>query len=131
MLSAVPKAVSRGVLPIVAGLFIVEALDKSGVIRHLAALLSGRRRQVGDDGHLADLGLGAAVNLMNNLPAGLISGSAVKMTGALDSVRSAVLIGVILARTSPSRGRWQRFSGSPRFVVKAITSARCPFSRSA
>ena len=28
----------------------------------------------------SDLGLGAAVNLMNNLPAGLISGSAVKMT---------------------------------------------------
>ncbi len=52
VLSAVPKAVSWGVVLIVAGLFVVEAVDKSGVIRHLAALLSGRRRQVGDDGHL-------------------------------------------------------------------------------
>ena len=124
------KTVSWGVLPLVAGLFVVvEALDKSGVIRQLASLL-----QTGVDmfktmsAWTSGLGLGAAVNLMNNLPAGLIAGSAVKMTGAPESVRSAVLIGVDLGPNLSVTGSLATiFSGSLRFVVKAITSVPCPF----
>ncbi len=74
------KDVSWGVLPLVAGLFVlVEALDRTGVISAVATWLhqaetwsqSGATWSVGAT-------LGVLCNLMNNLPAGLIAGTAVQ-----------------------------------------------------
>jgi arsenical pump membrane protein len=92
----VMRDMSWGVLPLVAGLFVlVEALNKTGVIAMVAGLLT-------DGGTVAWLGgiAGAAValasNLMNNLPVGLIAGSAVQGANVSDQVTRAILIGVDL-----------------------------------
>jgi arsenical pump membrane protein len=92
------KDISWGVLPLVAGLFVlVEALDKTGLIGAIAAYLSdtAARSTMG-----TAAGAGAAValvsNLINNLPAGLIAGSAVQSAHVPDAVTRAVLIGVDL-----------------------------------
>jgi len=92
------RAVSWGVIPLVAGLFVlVEALDRSGVIRALSDCL---RDQVQRSADLAAAGSGAIVgiasNLINNLPAGLIAGTAVQTADVPPSVSSAILVGVDL-----------------------------------
>ena len=92
------KNVSWSVLPLVAGLFVlVEALDKSGLIQTLSALLhdAAERSVTGTTwgvGFLLSLGC----NLMNNLPVGLIAGAAVQSAQVPEHVRSAALIGVDL-----------------------------------
>jgi arsenical pump membrane protein len=90
--------VSWGVLPLVAGLFVlVEALDKSGLIRTITALLHDA---VGRSVTSAAWGVGVIVaiacNLMNNLPVGLIAGNAVQAAGVPQPVARAVVIGVDL-----------------------------------
>ena len=92
------KDISWGVLPLVAGLFVlVEALDKSGLIRMIAALLQTEaRRSVGEATWGAGIVVAFACNLMNNLPAGLMAGSAVQAAQVPEQVTSAVLIGVDL-----------------------------------
>jgi arsenical pump membrane protein len=92
------KGVSWGVLPLVAGLFVlVEALDKTGLIRTIGGLLRAATEQSETQ---ATWGAGVliafACNLMNNLPAGLIAGSAVQVANAPDRVTSAILVGVDL-----------------------------------
>jgi arsenical pump membrane protein len=92
------KGVSWGVLPLVAGLFVlVEALDKTGLIRTIGGLLRAATEQSEIQ---ATWGAGVliafACNLMNNLPAGLIAGSAVQVANAPDRVTSAILVGVDL-----------------------------------
>jgi arsenical pump membrane protein len=92
------KGISWGVLPLVAGLFVlVEALGQTGLIRALATSLDGAAHQAAA---LTGWGAGIAVallcNLMNNLPAGLIAGSAVQGAHVPDTVTSALLIGVDL-----------------------------------
>ena len=92
------RSISWGVLPLVAGLFVlVEALEKTGVthvladrldhlVQHsptMAAWVSGAMLAVG-------------CNLVNNLPAGLVAGRVVELAHVPDHVRSAVLIGVDL-----------------------------------
>ena len=94
----VVRDISWGVLPLVAGLFVlVEALDATGVIRLLANVL---RAAVADSPTEAAWGTGAllavASNLMNNLPAGLVAGTAVQAAGVPPHVAGAVLIGVDL-----------------------------------
>jgi arsenical pump membrane protein len=92
------RHVSWSVLPLVAGLFVlVEALNKTGVTRALAALLQNLVQ------HSATLATWAAgvllavgCNLVNNLPAGLVAGNVVQLARVPDHVRSAVLIGVDL-----------------------------------
>jgi arsenical pump membrane protein len=97
-----PKAIvthiSWGVLPLVAGLFVlVEALEKTGVTDDLARSLTAL---VGQSAALAawvsGVGLGVVCNLVNNLPAGLVAGRVVLIAQVPDTVRSAVLIGVDL-----------------------------------
>jgi arsenical pump membrane protein len=88
--------VSWGVLPLVAGLFVlVEALDKTGLIRSIGDLL---RTAAGRSEPQAAWGVGTVIafacNLMNNLPAGLIAGNALQLADAPDRVVSATLIGV-------------------------------------
>ncbi len=92
------KDISWGVLPLVAGLFVlVEALDRTGVIAALSTML----RQA--SAHAAEAtawGAGIAVafvsNLLNNLPAGLIAADAVQSAHVSDHVTRAILIGVDL-----------------------------------
>jgi arsenical pump membrane protein len=92
------RDVSWGVLPLVAGLFVlVEALDRTGVIRHLSDLLRSAAihsatRTAGGAGAI----VAVASNLVNNLPAGLVVGTAVQSAAAPASVTGAVLIGVDL-----------------------------------
>jgi arsenical pump membrane protein len=94
----VAKNISWGVLPLVAGLFVlVEALEKTGVTNDLAGLLQSLVQ------HSATLAawasgvvLALGCNLVNNLPAGLVAGRVVEIAHVPDAVRSAVLIGVDL-----------------------------------
>ena len=94
----VARDVSWSVLPLVAGLFVlVEALEKTGVLGMLAAML--RRSAEADPAATAWAG-GALVafgsNLVNNLPAGLLAGAAVQAAHAPETVAGAILIGVDL-----------------------------------
>ncbi len=92
------KDISWGVLPLVAGLFVlVEALDRTGVIAGLSTIL---REQAERSATVTASGVGVAVavasNLMNNLPVGLIAGSAVQGADVPEKVTRAILIGVDL-----------------------------------
>ncbi|MGH8784026.1 MAG: arsenic transporter [Cupriavidus necator] len=92
------REVSWGVLPMVAGLFVlVAALEQTVVIGHLADAVAAASR---DGGALALLGVGAVValagNIANNLPAGLIAASALAGGHASHAVTGAVLIGIDL-----------------------------------
>jgi arsenical pump membrane protein len=94
----VVRSMSWGVLPLVAGLFVlVESLEKTGVTARLSGLL---QQAVHSSATLAAWGSGVVLafgcNLVNNLPAGLVAGRVVEMAHVPDPVRSAVLIGVDL-----------------------------------
>ena len=90
--------VSWSVLALVAGLFVLVAgLGQTGLI---AALTEALRAAAHAAPRAAAWGAGAIVafasNLMNNLPAGLIAGTAVNSGPMPDAVRSAVAIGIDL-----------------------------------
>jgi arsenical pump membrane protein len=89
---------SWGVLPLVAGLFVlVEALEKTGVTNRLADLLAALVAQSATlAAWVSGAGLAVVCNLVNNLPAGLVAGRVVQSAQVPDAVRSAVLIGVDL-----------------------------------
>ena len=92
------KNISWGVLPLVAGLFVlVEALERTGVTRRLAGLVHALVQHFAT---LAAWGVGAALsvgcNLVNNLPAGLVAGRVAELADLPERVRVAVLIGVDL-----------------------------------
>ncbi len=92
------SGVSWGVLPLVAGLFVLVAgLNATGVVEVLSDLLRGgiQRSEIAT-AWIAGTGLAFAANLMNNLPAGLIAESAVAPLRAPESVTGALLIGVDL-----------------------------------
>ena len=91
------KRVSWSVLPLVAGLFVlVEGLQRTGVIDELGQLL----RLLDHHTVLATWGTGSVVavacNMLNNLPAGLIAGSAATAAQAPPQVTGALLVGVDL-----------------------------------
>ncbi len=92
------RDVSWGVLPLVAGLFVlVEALNSTGVIRMLGDLLRTiAERSATDAAWASGVALAFVCNIMNNLPAGLIAGTAVQTAQTPPEVTSAVLIGVDL-----------------------------------
>jgi arsenical pump membrane protein len=92
------KDISWSVLPLVAGLFVlVEALDRSGLIRLLGKTI---QRAAEQSATATSWGVGLLValggNLVNNLPAGLITSSAVHIAAVPDQVTRAALIGVDL-----------------------------------
>lgn len=94
----VVKDVSWGVLPLVAGLFVlVEALEKTGVLTMLADHLK-RAALASPDAAAWGGGTLVAVlsNLVNNLPAGLIAGAAVQQADVSEKVAGAILIGIDL-----------------------------------
>jgi arsenical pump membrane protein len=93
---ALLRRISWGVLPLVAGLFVmVEALDRTGVIAAIARLL---RAAAATPTAAAAAGTILAVvsNLMNNLPAGLIASTAVAQAHPPKLVVDSLLIGVDL-----------------------------------
>lgn len=92
------KDISWGVLPLVAGLFvIVEALNKTGLTQKLTAVLNeGIAHSVAYTSWISGVGLAFACNLMNNLPVGLIAGQVVGTGHVPEHVKSAVLIGIDL-----------------------------------
>jgi arsenical pump membrane protein len=94
----VVRNVSWGVLPLVAGLFVlVEALQKTGVTKTLADLLQNLVHQSAAlTAWAVGVVLSIGCNLVNNLPAGLVAGDVVQRAHVPDHVRSAVLIGVDL-----------------------------------
>jgi arsenical pump membrane protein len=90
------KNISWSVLLLVAGLFVlVEALEKTGLVSAIRSVLSNAK----GESWIASVS-GAAValasNLMNNLPVGLIAGSAVRGAEVPEQTTRAILIGVDL-----------------------------------
>jgi arsenical pump membrane protein len=95
---AVLSGVSWSVLPLVAGLFvIVEALGKTGLIRFLSGLLvDSAARSAARTAWGSGVGIALISNCMNNLPSGLIAGSALQTAHVPELIKSAVLVGVDL-----------------------------------
>jgi arsenical pump membrane protein len=92
------RNISWGVLPLVAGLFVlVEALDHTGVTRLLSDLLRAAAQWSASATAWAHgFVVAFACNIMNNLPAGLIAGTAVRAAQSPPLVTDAGLIGVDL-----------------------------------
>ncbi|MBY4732056.1 arsenic transporter [Cupriavidus pauculus] len=93
--------VSWGVLPLVAGLFVLVAgLSQTGLIDQLAHWVRELSAREGSQAVLgagvAGLVIGVVSNIVNNLPAGLFAASALAAGHASDTVTAAVLIGVDL-----------------------------------
>jgi arsenical pump membrane protein len=92
------RHISWGVLPLVAGLFIlVEGLDRTGVL----ALITGALKSASQQSELATAAVsGVAVafgtNLVNNLPLGLVAASTSHAAQVPIPVTNALLIGVDL-----------------------------------
>ena len=91
-----------GVLPLVAGLFIlVEGVERTGILEVLVRLLqeadaASPRAAAFDAGVIAAF----ASNLLNNLPTGLIAATVSQSADAPLQLRSGLLIGVDLGQTS-------------------------------
>ncbi len=92
------EEMSWGVIPLVAGLFVlVEALETTGVLKLLAASLKSVAAQSDvTAGAVSGTVIAFGSNLVNNLPAGLLAGAAVQSAHVSDKVVGAILIGVDL-----------------------------------
>jgi arsenical pump membrane protein len=92
------RGISWGVLPLVAGLFVlVEALDRTGLIGLLGEFLRDAVAWSATGAAWSSgIVLAFTCNLMNNLPAGLIAGTTVQAAHSPPQVAGAVLIGVDL-----------------------------------
>ena len=92
------RRVSWGVIPLVAGLFILmEAIVSVGALQYTAAALAWVEKLPSALGALitgAVVGLGN--NVINNLPLGLIAGSTLNSAHVQGVIQNAVLIGVDL-----------------------------------
>jgi arsenical pump membrane protein len=97
-ITAVAGAVSWSVLPLVAGLFVlVEALDSAGALRGISVAIQGFSGLPPLAGSLsASFGVAVLSNIMNNLPSGLLTGSALQGIPSSDHIRHALLVGVDL-----------------------------------
>jgi arsenical pump membrane protein len=92
------REISWGILPLVAGLFvIVAALSQSGLVAMLTALLQTATR-TSPAAAFWGIGLttGFAANLVNNLPEGLLTGHALTAAQLSPGISGAALIGVDL-----------------------------------
>lgn len=91
------RAVAWGVLPLVAGLFVlVEAMSATGVTGQLASALRGLSHDPVPGAAWAGTVLALTCNLMNNLPAGLLAAHAVAEAAPPRIITDALLIGVDL-----------------------------------
>jgi arsenical pump membrane protein len=98
LLARVLRGVSWSILPLVAGLFIiVQALQNAGVLQlGLAGLQSLTRISVWGAKTLAAFAIALLANAMNNLPVGLMSGSAIRHAQESGVIAHAALLGVDL-----------------------------------
>src|SRR3569623_726716 len=94
----VVKHIAWGVLPLVAGLFIlVEALDQTGVLKHLSdALRTASDQSVTWTAAIAGVAVAIGTNLVNNLPLGLVAASTSHAAQVPVPVTNALLIGIDL-----------------------------------
>lgn len=92
----VVRSVSWAVLPLVAGLFVlVEALNKTGVTTWLSGLLTrGAAESAAGTTWASGVGVALLCNVMNNLPAGLITGNVLQTAHVSEHIKSAMLIGI-------------------------------------
>lgn len=92
------KDISWGVLPLVAGLFVlVEALEKTGTTMALARLLQALAAHSTTLATWVSAGVvGLGSNLVNNLPAGLIAARVNAVAHPSELLRAALLLGVDL-----------------------------------
>ena len=92
------KDVSWGVLPLVAGLFVlVEALNETGLVAIIGSLLrEAAAHSAAGAAWAAGIAVALGSNLANNLPVGLIGGSVLQSDHISDQVTRAILIGVDL-----------------------------------
>lgn len=92
------RHVAWGVLPLVAGLFVLVAgLEHVGAIGAIASWLAGHEHATpGQTAFVAGLAAGFGTNVVNNLPLGLLAGAAGQAAHAPDKVMAALLIGVDL-----------------------------------
>jgi arsenical pump membrane protein len=92
------KDISWGVLPLVAGLFVlVEALNETGLVAMIGTLLrDAAAHSVAWAAWSAGIVVAFGSNLANNLPVGLISGSVLQSDRIADEVTRTILIGVDL-----------------------------------
>jgi arsenical pump membrane protein len=92
------RGISWGVLPLVAGLFVlVEGLNHTGAVNELTHLLRWASAQsIEATAWGSGVVIAIASNLMNNLPVGLIAESAASPAHVHPSVTGALLIGVDL-----------------------------------
>jgi arsenical pump membrane protein len=92
------KDIAWGVLPLVAGLFVmVEALIRTGVIARLSALLHEAVAQSATKAvWIVGIVIAIADNIANNLPVGLVAGSVAGSDHLPKAVTGAILIGVDL-----------------------------------
>ncbi len=92
------RHVAWGVLPLVAGLFVlVEAVAQTGLIARFAqGLASLAAESPTRASWLGGVGVAIASNLMNNLPTGLIAGSMGSLVALPQQTTAALLIGVDL-----------------------------------
>ena len=94
----IARDISWSVLPLVAGLFVlVEAVERTGLLKPLVAWLPASASSAPDATALA-LGSVVAVvcNVVNNLPLGLLAGTAASGANLSPHVTGALLIGVDL-----------------------------------
>ena len=93
-----PKSVSWSVLPLVAGLFVVvEAVNRVGALAASLEALAVLGKLPPWQGDLAGaFGVTAISNVVNNLPSGLVTGTAAVQNHVGESLRNALLIGVDL-----------------------------------
>jgi arsenical pump membrane protein len=93
---ALVRHVSWGVLPLVAGLFVlVDALNSMGAIAQVALWLRQAGRAPGGAA-AAGTALAFLCNAINNLPAGLLAGTALSQAQPTRLLTDALLIGVDL-----------------------------------
>ena len=95
---SVLRNLSWGVLPLVAGLFVlVEAMETTGVTRSLADLVQAlAARSATEAAWVVGLALAVGSNVVNNLPAGLVASRVTELADLPERVRAAILIGVDL-----------------------------------
>jgi arsenical pump membrane protein len=130
----IAKEISWGVLPLVAGLFVlVEALEKTGLIALISRSLRDAAAADGTStAWISGIGIAFICNLMNNLPAGLIAGSAVAAAQLPDRITGAILVGVDLGPNLSVTGSlatilWLTALRREEQVVSAVTFLKLGF----
>jgi arsenical pump membrane protein len=94
----IARAVSWSVLPMVAGLFVlVEALNAAGARQDITGAIKTFSEYSPLAGSLsASFVVAFLSNVMNNLPSGLLTGSALQSAPFPEYIRNAVLVGIDL-----------------------------------